>query len=73
MENWGLITYRETALLFDAKQSSASVKQWCALVVCHEIAHMWFGNLTTMEWWSYLWLNEGFATWYVTYCTVNSL
>lgn len=48
MENWGLITYRETALLVDEANSSASSKQTVALVVGHEIAHMWFGNLVTM-------------------------
>ena len=48
MENWGLITYRETALLVDPEQSSARIKQWVALVVGHELAHQWFGNLVTM-------------------------
>ena len=48
MENWGLVTYRETALLVDASQSSAASKQTVALVVGHEIAHQWFGNLVTM-------------------------
>jgi Peptidase family M1 domain len=48
MENWGLVTYRETALLIDAAQSSAASKQTVALVVGHEIAHQWFGNLVTM-------------------------
>ena len=48
MENWGLITYRETALLIDPTQSSSAAKQWVALVVGHEIAHQWFGNLVTM-------------------------
>jgi len=72
MENWGLITYRETALLYDPKQSSARVKQRVALVVAHECAHMWFGNLVTMEWWEQLWLNEGFATW-VEYLAIDAL
>lgn len=48
MENWGLVTYRETALLIDPKNSSLKSKQWVALVVGHELAHQWFGNLVTM-------------------------
>ena len=61
MENWGLITYRETALLA-GKNSSISSKKYVALVIAHETSHQWFGNLITMKWWDELWLNESFAT-----------
>nr|OQO21284.1 hypothetical protein B0A51_10340 [Rachicladosporium sp. CCFEE 5018] len=63
MENWGLVTYRVVDLLLDEKNSSASTKQRIAEVVQHELAHQWFGNLVTMDFWDGLWLNEGFATW----------
>lgn len=72
MENWGAVTYRETALLIDPEHSSTFNKQWVAIVVAHELAHQWFGNLVTMEWWTHLWLNEGFAS-YISFLTVDAL
>lgn len=63
MENFGLITFRTVDLLLDPENTNASVKQRVTEVVMHELAHQWFGNLVTMDFWDGLWLNEGFATW----------
>ncbi|MBW1606023.1 M1 family metallopeptidase, partial [Lactobacillus sp. Sy-1] len=61
MENWGLVTYREAYLLLDPDNTALSNKQLVATVIAHELAHQWFGDLVTMQWWDDLWLNESFA------------
>ena len=72
MENWGLITYREMALLADPATTSVSSKRYIATVVAHELSHQWFGNLVTMKWWDDLWLNESFAN-YMEYVAIDAL
>lgn len=71
MENWGLVTYREVYLVVD-ENSTASSRQQVALVVAHELAHQWFGNLVTMKWWDDLWLNESFAN-MMEYVSVDTI
>ncbi|MFD1394123.1 M1 family metallopeptidase [Lacticaseibacillus jixianensis] len=72
MENWGLVTYREAAILIDPDNTALSVKQYVATVITHELAHQWFGDLVTMKWWDDLWLNESFAN-MMEYLSVDAL
>lgn len=61
MENWGCITYREVCMLVDPENATIQSKQYVATVIAHELAHQWFSDLVTMQWWDDLWLNESFA------------
>ncbi|XP_037920105.1 membrane alanyl aminopeptidase isoform X2 [Hermetia illucens] len=72
MENWGLLTYRETSLLYDTSASTLLNQQRVATVIAHELAHQWFGDLVTCDWWGYTWLNEAFGR-YFQYFTTNEV
>ncbi|KAJ8733130.1 hypothetical protein PYW08_001428 [Mythimna loreyi] len=64
MENWGMVNYREAYLLYDPENTSLSSKIFIATIMAHELGHKWFGNLVTCFWWSNLWLNESFASFF---------
>uniref|UniRef100_A0A453MSF2 Peptidase M1 membrane alanine aminopeptidase domain-containing protein n=1 Tax=Aegilops tauschii subsp. strangulata TaxID=200361 RepID=A0A453MSF2_AEGTS len=72
MENYGLVTFEIQDLLFNQISSTSTKQHQIAVTVAHELAHQWCGNLVTMEWWNYLWLSEGLATW-MAYQAVDSI
>ncbi|KAL6122527.1 hypothetical protein NUSPORA_00375 [Nucleospora cyclopteri] len=72
MENWGIIIFNSLDVLYNPETTCLKNQKKIAELVCHEIAHMWFGNLVTLKWWNDLWLNEGFAT-YASFLALSNL
>lgn len=73
MENWGLMTFRTPFILRENERVPLKTQQSLALLISHELAHMWFGNQVTPEWWTYVWLSEGFARFFEYYATSELL
>lgn len=71
MENWGIVTYRESGLLYQDKISTSDDFRMITMVIAHEFTHQWFGNLVTPQWWSYTWLNEAFARYFQYFITLE--
>ena len=64
MENWGCVIFVPTSLLLEEEEYEFFVAYRTARTICHEIAHMWFGNIVTLRWWNDVWLNESFARYF---------
>lgn len=73
MENWGLVTYRERAVLIDEAESTTKSRRSVVTTIAHELAHQWFGDLVSPDFWNVLWLNEGFATYWSYHADLGSL